>query len=216
MCFPQIYIPYPSPSFPLRNLSSSFFHLFSPSFNMRQAFLLAGFAALAAGSPAAQPINFASVDAAPSPSLTGPAPEVNTQDIPYNSASVFAEGSAAATGVASASATASQTGNSKRGWGLSWGWPWGSQPKPSPSTSQPSWQQPTTKSQPWEEPTGKPQPTPWTSSSSSEGTLNIATSTTSQIYTSTSTTSSETACVTTPEAGTYCGFINPEDPCARQ
>ena len=32
----------------------------------------------------------------------------------------------------------------------------------------------------------------------------------------TATTSSSTACPTTPEAGTYCGFINPEDPCAPQ
>ena len=32
----------------------------------------------------------------------------------------------------------------------------------------------------------------------------------------TTTTSSDTPCPTTPEAGTYCGFINPEDPCAPQ
>ncbi|KAI5257356.1 hypothetical protein E4T42_00990 [Aureobasidium subglaciale] len=32
----------------------------------------------------------------------------------------------------------------------------------------------------------------------------------------TSTASSGTPCPTTPEAGTYCGFINPEDPCAPQ
>lgn len=32
----------------------------------------------------------------------------------------------------------------------------------------------------------------------------------------TATTSSSTACPTVPEAGTYCGFINPEDPCAPQ
>ncbi len=32
----------------------------------------------------------------------------------------------------------------------------------------------------------------------------------------TATTSSTTACPTVPEAGTYCGFINPEDPCAPQ
>lgn len=32
----------------------------------------------------------------------------------------------------------------------------------------------------------------------------------------TTTTSSTTACPTTPENGTYCGFINPEDPCAPQ
>lgn len=34
--------------------------------------------------------------------------------------------------------------------------------------------------------------------------------------TSTTTTSSTTACPTAPEEGTYCGFINPEDPCAPQ
>lgn len=34
--------------------------------------------------------------------------------------------------------------------------------------------------------------------------------------TGTSTTSTTSACPTTPEAGTYCGFINPEDPCAIQ
>ncbi len=34
--------------------------------------------------------------------------------------------------------------------------------------------------------------------------------------TGTATTSSTSSCPTTPEAGTYCGFINPEDPCAKQ
>ena len=44
-----------------------------------------------------------------------------------------------------------------------------------------------------------------------------STPTKSQSQTSgTATTSSSTACPTTPEAGTYCGFINPEDPCAPQ
>ncbi|CAD0083593.1 unnamed protein product [Aureobasidium vineae] len=32
----------------------------------------------------------------------------------------------------------------------------------------------------------------------------------------TTTTSSDAPCPTTPEAGTYCGFVNPEDPCAPQ
>ena len=34
--------------------------------------------------------------------------------------------------------------------------------------------------------------------------------------TGTATSSSASSCPTTPEAGTYCGFINPEDPCAKQ
>ena len=42
------------------------------------------------------------------------------------------------------------------------------------------------------------------------------TSTTTLQKSSTSTTSSTTACPTVPEAGTYCGFINPEDACAPQ
>ena len=32
----------------------------------------------------------------------------------------------------------------------------------------------------------------------------------------TATTSSTSSCPTTPEDGTYCGFINPEDACAKQ
>jgi len=43
-----------------------------------------------------------------------------------------------------------------------------------------------------------------------------ASSTTAAPVTGSSTTSSSTACPTQPEAGTYCGFINPEDPCAPQ
>ena len=46
-----------------------------------------------------------------------------------------------------------------------------------------------------------PSPTPTKSQSQTSGTA---------------TTSSSTSCPTTPEAGTYCGFINPEDPCAPQ
>lgn len=34
--------------------------------------------------------------------------------------------------------------------------------------------------------------------------------------TGTATTSSDSSCPTQPEAGTYCGFINPEDSCAKQ
>lgn len=46
--------------------------------------------------------------------------------------------------------------------------------------------------------------------------LTSTTSTTTNQGSTTSTSSSTTACPTTPEAGTYCGFINPEDPCAPQ
>lgn len=43
-----------------------------------------------------------------------------------------------------------------------------------------------------------------------------STTTTKSGSTGTGTTSSTSACVTTPEDGTYCGFLNPEDPCAPQ
>ena len=36
------------------------------------------------------------------------------------------------------------------------------------------------------------------------------------IGTASSTAASASSCPTQPEAGTYCGFINPEDPCAPQ
>ncbi|KAK6582301.1 hypothetical protein PZA11_004709 [Diplocarpon coronariae] len=121
---------------------------------MRSVALLAGFVAVAAASPVAQAIDFSSVNAAPSPSLTGPPRGVNSQNIPLNTASVGTRGSAAVTGVASASATVSQAPNARRG--ALWGWPW------------------------------------------------------------VHTTSSDASCPTQPEAGTYCGFINPEDACAPQ
>lgn len=47
-------------------------------------------------------------------------------------------------------------------------------------------------------------------------TLPTVAPTTSVSNTATSTTSSSTSCPTTPEEGTFCGFINPEDPCAPQ
>jgi len=56
------------------------------------------------------------------------------------------------------------------------------------------------------------------SSSASASSMQLtSTTSTSTIQGSSSTTSSSsTACPTTPENGTYCGFINPEDPCAPQ
>lgn len=65
-----------------------------------------------------------------------------------------------------------------------------------------------------------------TSSSSSASTLTCATTSYTPYYpalatvteytTGTTTISSTSSCPTTPEQGTYCGFINPEDPCAPQ
>jgi len=65
-----------------------------------------------------------------------------------------------------------------------------------------------------------PTSSPKSASTSAYFTSMALTSTTSTSQTTggsaTSTTSSTTACPTTPEDGTFCGFINPEDPCAPQ
>lgn len=55
-----------------------------------------------------------------------------------------------------------------------------------------------------------------TSSSSSVALSTSSASSTMQTSTGTSTTSSSTECPTQIEEGTYCGFINPEDPCSPQ
>ncbi|KAF2153066.1 hypothetical protein K461DRAFT_277851 [Myriangium duriaei CBS 260.36] len=63
--------------------------------------------------------------------------------------------------------------------------------------------------------TTKPTTTTTTTTQPPVTTSTIAT-TTINTSTGTTTTSSTSACATVPEAGTYCGFINPEDPCAPQ
>ncbi len=178
--------------------------IFVHPFTMYQAIIFAGLAGLVAASPTAQAVDFAVVNAAPSPSLTGPALTANTQYVTYNSASVSSEGAAAATGVASASATVSQSGNAKRG--LILGWPWGSGSQPTTScTTTTIALRPTTNT-----------PQKQTTSSIPPVSSITPTTTTSQITSVSQTTSSDSSCPTTPEAGTYCGFINPEDPCAPQ
>ncbi|EKD21256.1 uncharacterized protein L3040_000704 [Drepanopeziza brunnea f. sp. 'multigermtubi'] len=109
---------------------------------MYQIFIIAGFVAVAAASPAAQAIDFSLVNSALSPTFTSSPWGANKQSYPHNTAS----------------------------------------------------------SSSVEVPTTTPQPTATTYRRSS----------------GTSTTSSDTSCPTQPEAGTYCGFINPNDACAPQ
>ncbi|KAJ8068035.1 hypothetical protein OCU04_003612 [Sclerotinia nivalis] len=89
------------------------------------ALLIAGLAALATANPAPQNIDFAAVNAAPSPALTGPAPTATQEVVVINPASASASGAAKATGLATAQATVSQ--NNKRGWVGGWGGGWGGQ-----------------------------------------------------------------------------------------
>lgn len=85
----------------------------------QQAFLLAAFAALAVANPAPQNIDFAAINAAPSPSATGPSVAATKEAVIINDAAASASGSAKATSVATASATASQNAKRHSGWG--WG-----------------------------------------------------------------------------------------------
>ncbi|KAK1068706.1 hypothetical protein LTR74_005364 [Friedmanniomyces endolithicus] len=155
---------------------------------MRSAiFAAVAIARLAAAAPTPQQFDFAAVLDAPSPSATGP-----PLTVVANATSTFSVDTASIAASVSAEittvATASITGASAS----------------AASTQEPSSTGLAKRGPP-------PPPKPTTSSS----TATSSKTTTSQ-QSSTSTTSSTSACPTTPEAGTYCGFINPEDPCAPQ
>ncbi|KAK5001774.1 hypothetical protein LTR16_006791, partial [Cryomyces antarcticus] len=169
--------------------------------NMRTSFaLLSALAAIAAAAPAPQMLDFGAVLGAPAPSATGPPVGVSNDTAVYNPASAAAAATSAVVAVETASVTGAAASAAasisapaklklaKRKDGNNEG-------STSTSTS-------TTKS----------------SSQSSSSFASSATSITASIKTvsGTATTSSTSACPTVPEAGTYCGFINPEDPCAIQ
>ncbi|KAK5147225.1 hypothetical protein LTR04_000882 [Oleoguttula sp. CCFEE 6159] len=168
---------------------------------MRTSFaLLSALAAIAAAAPAPQMLDFGAVLGAPAPSATGPPVGVSNDTAVYNPASAAAAATSAVVAVETASVTGAAASAAasisaparlklaKRKDGNNEG-------STSTSTS-------TTKS----------------SSQSSSSFASSATSITASIKTvsGTATTSSTSACPTVPEAGTYCGFINPEDPCAIQ
>lgn len=97
------------------------------------AIVLAEAAALVAASPAVQPIDFAAVEAAPSPSLTGPPLGVASQTGVYNHAAALASASAAATAVPEVARRWFGDGDHDWSWGddcddsddSDWGWGWG-------------------------------------------------------------------------------------------
>lgn len=171
---------------------------------MYSALVLAGFAALAAANPAPQAVDFIAVAQA-TVTATGPPLTAASQTDVYNTAAVLTSASNAVSSLASASGTPGATAPAmvKRtatcGQSCFWFICWGT---PCPSTSTTS--------------TTSASKSTSTSSSSPAAASTSTTSTISIPGTSTTTTSSTSACPTTPEAGTYCGFINPEDPCAPQ
>lgn len=162
--------------------------------------------------------DFASIAAQPQPSVTGP-----TTGASYQTNTVAAS---AATSSGSAAATA--TSNSKRTFCWYWaGQWWGDCPKSTSAKATPT-------------PTSAKSTSKCTTTLKSTAAATTAAATTS-VYTkpaycssttaytpyypatstikpqsATGTQTSGAACPTQPEAGTYCGFINPEDPCAPQ
>ena len=164
--------------------------------------LLAAFAAIAAAIPAPQALDLAAVLAATSPTATAPPLSAVSQTSVYDSS--LATATIVVSSIASASASAAMT-------------------TPAAKLRRDVSTNSTSNS---------------TSASSSSATfcwgpypLDICiggnydtasppnfypTTTALSVKLATSTTSSSTACPTVPEAGTYCGFINPEDNCAPQ
>lgn len=154
--------------------------------------------------------DYNSIQAQPQPSVTGPATVGSQQTNTIDPAAASSTGSAAATA----------TSNSKR----TFCWCWGNFCQgfcPKPTTSKPT---PTPTPTPTPSKSGKPTPAPTTSSyvkpascsSTTPYTPYYPATSSVQPQSATGTQSSGAACPTQPEAGTYCGFINPEDPCAPQ
>ncbi|KAF9872336.1 hypothetical protein CkaCkLH20_10163 [Colletotrichum karsti] len=199
---------------------------------MLNTLVLVALAGLGTASPTVQPINFAAILSATGVSLSGPPATATGQTGVYNAAAASSIASAAATAVASASATQSvaardlekrtfcffgigwcgNSGGSGYGSG-GWGVPTTSAPKAAASTSCATSSAKAvivtpTKSVPAV--TSIPVTTPAPAVTSAPSTCTPISWTNTNAFTTAS------ACSAPYEVGTYCGFINPEDPCAVQ
>lgn len=213
---------------------------------MRSSLIVLAAAGLVASSPAVAPraaINLDVVDAAPNPSVTGPNGLDSTETGIYNAASASASAVAAVTGVATASATAAQkrslegrtsgsfcmfgfcVGSSGSGSGYSSSSSSSTSCKSTSTTSAVKAASTTAtayKVTSTGTATSTAATTPALTSSANTATITSATtgivpSTCTPVsWTNTFAFTSDTACPSPYEVGTYCGFINPEDPCAPQ
>ncbi|GKT67116.1 CND3 protein [Colletotrichum tofieldiae] len=184
---------------------------------------LVALAGLGTASPTTQPINFAAILSATAPSLSGPPATATGQTGVYNAAAASSIAAAAATGVASASAASSVVARDileRRNFcffGLCFG--------PQPSTAKSSTKAVLstsckTSSTTTATVTATTSSTTTTSPAvitSSAATITTAPSTCTPVsWTNTNSFTTATSCSAPYEVGTYCGFINPEDPCAVQ
>jgi hypothetical protein len=190
------------------------------SFAMRYAIIL-GAAALVAASPAPQAFDPASLNAVGTVAQGPPVGVGPAQETAYVQGSAQSAAAAAATGVATAQAAKMKRSIDEKNleartfW---WTWP----QKPQPPAPQPPAPQPPAPQPPQPTPTygaGYPVITPPASQttktpSTTDGV--VPSSCTPVSWTNTYAFTSAAACPTAIEVGTYCGFINPDDPCAPQ
>ncbi|KAK9423194.1 hypothetical protein SUNI508_04488 [Seiridium unicorne] len=200
-------------------VSFTFFHsLSTANFEMRSLIIL-GAASLAAASPAVSAINLDIVQAAPAPSVTGPAVSDSIETGIYNAAAASSSAVAAVTGVATASATAAEKRSLEARTFCIFGFCIGSTGSSGYATTSSTVKATSTSTT--AKATGYATVTSAasavTSIASIPVTANLAPTTCTPVsWTNTFAFTSDTACPTPYEVGTYCGFINPEDPCAPQ
>ncbi|KAG9843293.1 hypothetical protein KCU98_g3438, partial [Aureobasidium melanogenum] len=193
----------------------------------------AALAGLAASSPAPQQLDFNQLAAAPTvqtaPVLNG----ISNQTVTISSSAIAQSISAAVSTTATAVSTAPAQVVNKRSvekrdlyswWNCFWfGYQCGTSSSAATTTSSTVKSTSTSSTKTSSSSSSKAVSTSSSSSSSSKSSSSsssAAASSTSSgsatVNTVSGTSSSTTACPTTPEEGTYCGFINPEDPCAPQ
>jgi hypothetical protein len=166
-----------------------------------RSYLFLGAAALVAASPAPQAFDVNEFDSIPNTVAQGPKAYV-TADSAYNQAQAQNAAAAAATGVATAQQAKRSVGVEARDpTFLLWN----------------SWNQPKQEDQPVQ--TAAPAAAPATTAApaANPSSTNLAPSSCTPVdWINTFAFTSAAACPTAIEVGTYCGFINPEDPCAAQ
>ena len=162
--------------------------------------LFLGAAALVAASPAPQAFDVNQFNALPNNVAQGPKAGV-TAESAYNQAQAQNTAAAAATGAATAQQAKRSVGAQleARDPTFWWNWNQAQNNKPAPA------------------PTPAPAPATTAAPAANPSSTNLAPSSCSPVdWTNTYAFTADPACATQIEVGTYCGFINPDDPCAAQ
>lgn len=188
-----------------------------------RSLLLLGAASLVASSPASGGINLSIINAAPNPSVTGPNVDDTVETAIYNSASASASAVAAVTGVATATGTTPDKRDvavEARGFCIfnfcfGGGSSSGGSSSSTQKTTSTSYSVTATATSTTSKGTTVTSSTVVTSSAVTTGVV-VPSTCTPVSWTNTNSFTSDTACPSPYEVGTYCGFINPEDPCAPQ